>query len=105
MSDRLGVITRDEQDRLARAWREGYEECYRSQDVELTRETLRAVREERDSLRQQHQGAVARADAAEGELRQFQAGLTDALRAHNVPAMPRWADAIHWLARHGGQPS
>lgn len=59
--------------------------------------------EERDHYRQQLEGAVDRAEKAERALRVFQAGLTDALRAHNVPATPTWADAIHWLARHGGR--
>jgi hypothetical protein len=46
-----------------------------------------------------HRGAVERAEKAERDLRSFQAGLTDVLRVYNVPAMPSWADAIHWLAR------
>jgi hypothetical protein len=45
--------------------------------------------------------AVERAEEAERALRVFQSGLTDALRVHNVPPMPSWPEAIHWLARNG----
>lgn len=52
---------------------------------------------------QQQRGAVSRAEKAERELREFQEGLTKALNAHGVPAMPSWPEAIDYLARHAGQ--
>jgi hypothetical protein len=36
-------------------------------------------------------------------LGEFRDGLTEALNAHGVPAMPSWREAIDWLAAHGGQ--
>lgn len=55
--------------------------------------------QERGRLAAENEALKERADESERALRQFQAGLTDALRVHNVPAMPSWPEAIHWLAR------
>lgn len=56
---------------------------------------------ERDRLLAENEALKAERDENEHALRKFQAGLTDALRVHNVPAMPSWSEAIHWLPRDG----
>src|SRR5690349_1155820 len=68
--------------------------CFTERDAERVASALNAA-----------EGAVARAEEAERDLRLFQAGLTDVLRAYNVPAMPSWSEAIHWLAKHGSDAS
>jgi hypothetical protein len=49
---------------------------------------------ERDRLRAENEQLKV-------EHREFVDGLTEALNAHGVPAMPSWRDAIDWLASCG----
>lgn len=46
--------------------------------------------------------AEAELERVRVEHREFVDGLTAALQAHGVPAMPSWRDAIDYLARNGG---
>lgn len=70
-----------ERDRLERLWKSAELQAEKTDDAYVA--------------------AVARAEQAESDLRTLQSGLTDVLRVYNVPPMSSWAEALHWLAKHG----
>lgn len=64
-----------------------------------------APNEDQDVPNRNHPARVARVACLDpaSALNEFRAGLTAALDAHGVPAMPSWREAIDWLAANGGR--
>jgi hypothetical protein len=64
-------------------------------------ERLQAAVDHANWVEQENDRLRAENERLQEEHREFVDGLTGALNAHGVPAMPSWREAIDYLALHG----